>query len=68
MGGFNNNIYSETITFNNNNTNKNNSNNNKQTNNNNPEYINSPLQTSPPGWFVNPSGQPLTLTCGGNCG
>ena len=32
-------------------------------NNNNPACINSPLQTSPPGWFVNPFGQPLTLTC-----
>ena len=28
---------------------------------NNPANINSPLQTSPPGWFVNPFGQPLTL-------
>ena len=28
---------------------------------NNPANINSPLQTSPPGWFVNPFGHPLTL-------
>ena len=27
----------------------------------NPANINSPLQTSPPGWFVNPFGHPLTL-------
>ena len=31
------------------------------TTNNTPANINSPLQTSPPGWFVNPFGQPLTL-------
>ena len=30
-------------------------------NNNNPANINSPLSTSPPGWFVNPFGHPLTL-------
>ena len=30
-------------------------------NNNNPANINSPLQTSPPGWFVNPFEDPLTL-------
>ena len=30
--------------------------------NNNPACINSPLQTSPPGWFFNLFGQPLTLT------
>ena len=27
-----------------------------------PACINSPLQTTPPGWFVNPFGHPLTLT------
>ena len=37
-------------------------NNNYNNNNNNPACINSPLLTSPPGWFVNPFGQPLTLT------
>ena len=40
-------------------------NNKTKQNNNNPANINSPLQTSPPGWFVNPFGQPLTLICFG---
>ena len=36
-------------------------NNKTKQNNNNPANINSPLSTSPPGWFVNPFGHPLTL-------
>ena len=42
----------------------------RQQNNNNPANINSPLQISPPGRFVNPFGQPLTLInyCGATSG
>ena len=34
---------------------------NNNNNNNNPACIINPLHSSPPGWFVNPFGQPLTL-------